>query len=95
LYYAFERVKIVYSEYSIELARRICMNLEWITPEEAGNKWGIKTRRVQALCANGQIDGAIRVSRVWLIPKDAPKPPDGRTKETRNSKIDVTRSSNE
>ena len=63
------------------------MKLEWITPEEAGNKWGIKSRQVQALCANGQVDGAIRMSRVWLIPKDAPKPIDGRTKAAKNEKI--------
>ena len=24
------------------------MNLEWMSPEEAGRKWGIKTRRVQS-----------------------------------------------
>ena len=54
------------------------MNLDFITPAQASEKWGIKVRRVQALCANGQIDGAIQVSRVWLIPKDTPKPPDGR-----------------
>jgi hypothetical protein len=80
LYYAFERDRISYRKYPTALARSVYMNLEWITPEEAGNKWGIKTRRVQALCANGQIEGAIRVSRVWLIPKGTPKPPDGRTK---------------
>ncbi|MCL2840768.1 MAG: DNA-binding protein [Defluviitaleaceae bacterium] len=62
------------------------MDLEWITPEEAGNKWEIKSRQVQALCANGQVDGAIRMSRVWLIPKDAPKPIDGRTKAAKNKK---------
>jgi len=54
------------------------MNLDFITPAQASEKWGIKVRRVQALCANGQIDGAIQVSRVWLIPKNTPKPPDGR-----------------
>ena len=59
------------------------MNLDFITPAQAGEKWGIKVRRVQALCANGQIDGAIQVSRVWLIPKDAPKPSDGRVRNGR------------
>jgi hypothetical protein len=63
-----------------------CMDLEWITPEEAGNKWGIKTRQVQALCADGKIKGAVRVSRVWLIPKDATKPPDGRMRTVRKKK---------
>ena len=59
------------------------MDLDWITPKEASDKWGIKVRRVQALCANGQIEGAVQISRVWLIPKDAPKPPDGRVRNGR------------
>ena len=56
------------------------MVMEWLTPEEAGIKWGIKTRRVQTLCSNGRIDGAVRKGRVWLIPINSPKPIDGRTK---------------
>jgi hypothetical protein len=40
-------------------------------------------RRVKALCINGQIEGAIRLSKVWLIPKDVQKPVDGRTKNGR------------
>ena len=56
------------------------MEMEWLTPEEAGVVWGIKTRRVQTLCLNGRIIGAMRKGRVWLIPKSSPKPIDGRTK---------------
>jgi len=47
------------------------MNLEWMTPEEAGLKWGIKTRRVQHLCSDNRIVGAVRMGRMWLIPQDA------------------------
>ena len=60
------------------------MEMEWLTPEEAGEVWGIKTRRVQTLCSNGRIIGAIRKGRVWLIPKSTPKPIDGRTKAAKN-----------
>ena len=56
------------------------MEMEWLTPEEAGTSWGIKTRRVQTLCLNGRINGAVRKGRMWLIPKATPKPVDGRTK---------------
>ena len=59
------------------------MDLEWLTPEEAGKNWGIKVRRVQTLCSCGRIDGAIRLGRVWLIPKGTLKPMDGRTKAAR------------
>jgi hypothetical protein len=62
------------------------MSLEWMSPKEASEKWGINVRRVQALCANGQIDGATQISRVWLIPKDTPKPPDGRKRNIRKPK---------
>jgi hypothetical protein len=45
--------------------------------------WGISDRRVQALCVNGQVDGAIRLGRGWLIPKITKKPLDGRAKNGR------------
>jgi len=57
------------------------MELEWITAGQAADKWGITVRRVQALCKNRQIDGVVRLGKAWLIPKDAPKPPDGRFKK--------------
>ena len=60
------------------------MELDWMTPQQAAEKWGITDRRIQALCANGQINGAIRLGRGWLIPKSTLKPIDGRTKEAKN-----------
>jgi hypothetical protein len=62
------------------------MDIEWLTPEEAGDKWGIRARRVQALCSNGRILGVVRKGRMWLIPQDAPKPIDGRTKNAKARK---------
>ena len=60
--------------------------LDWITPLQASEKWGIKERQVQALCSQGKVAGAIKLSKVWIIPKDAPKPIDGRTKEAKVQK---------
>ena len=57
--------------------------LDWITPLQAAEKWGIKERQVQALCSQGKVAGAIKLSKVWIIPKDTPKPVDGRTKEAK------------
>ena len=62
------------------------MQLDWITPQQAAELWQITDRRVQALCANGQIEGAVRLGRGWLIPKNTPKPPDGRTKSVKKMK---------
>jgi len=59
------------------------MKFDWITPQQAAEKWGISDRRVQALCANGQIDGVMKLGIGWLIPKNATKPEDGRKKNGR------------
>ena len=64
------------------------MDFNWITPLDAAEKWGITERRVQALCANGQVEGVIRLKRSWLIPKDTPKPIDGRRKNGRKHKTE-------
>jgi len=63
------------------------MELDWITPSQAAKQWEISERQVQSLCAQGKISGAIRVSRVWLIPKNANKPVDGRTKTAKQKSM--------
>ncbi|MPN39813.1 hypothetical protein SDC9_187345 [bioreactor metagenome] len=52
--------------------------MEYISAPEAAEKWGISERRVQKLCEGKRIPGVARISRMWLIPKDAEKPVDGR-----------------
>jgi hypothetical protein len=52
--------------------------MEYISTKEASEKWGISERRIQKLCEEKRIDGVIRFSRVWAIPKDAKKPTDAR-----------------
>jgi len=53
---------------------------ELMTTIEAAELWGITPRRVQVLCDNGRVKGAVRMGRTWIIPKGTPKPIDGRTK---------------
>lgn len=48
--------------------------MEFITVKDAALKWGVSTRRVQILCANGRIKGAYRFGKSWMIPKDAVLP---------------------
>jgi len=50
--------------------------MEYLSVKDIANKWNITIRQVQKLCVNGRIKNAIRVSRVWLIPKNANKPDD-------------------
>lgn len=52
--------------------------LEYISASEAAKKWGISKRRVQKLCEDNRIEGVAKFSYMWLIPKDAEKPVDGR-----------------
>ena len=47
---------------------------------DVAERWNITPRRVQTLCAQGRIEGAVRFGRDWLIPKHAKRPGDGRTK---------------
>ena len=54
--------------------------MEYVSCAGAAEKWGISQRRVQKLCEENRIPGAVKFSRVWLIPKDAEKPVDGRRK---------------
>ena len=57
------------------------MNAEdFMTISQAAEKWGITIRRAQVLCSEGRIDGAFRIGRAWIIPKEAKKPADARIK---------------
>ena len=58
--------------------------MEYLKIEEVAQSWGISPRRLQTLCAEGKIEGVIRFGRAWMIPKNAKKPPDGRTKAGRS-----------
>ena len=60
---------------------------DYMNIAEASEKWGISARRVQDLCKLGAVEGAIRFSHAWMIPKDAPKPIDRRTKQARENKL--------
>ena len=47
---------------------------EMITVQSAAQRWNITPRRVQILCSEGRIDGAVKKSGVWFIPITARKP---------------------
>ena len=55
--------------------------LDYMTLKEASEKWGVTPRQINYLCASGRIPGAVKMAGVWLIPKTAEKPVDGRTKQ--------------
>ena len=55
--------------------------MDYMTLQEAAEKWDVTPRRVNYYCAAGRIPGAVKMATIWLIPKDAEKPIDGRTKQ--------------
>ena len=57
--------------------------MDYLKIDEVSEKWGISPRRIQKLCLDGKIDGAVRFGRAWMIPKNAQKPIDGRTKNAK------------
>lgn len=60
--------------------------MEYITAKEAADKWGISARRVQVLCEQNRVNGAVRLGWAWAIPRDTKKPHDKRTKEYKRFK---------
>ena len=60
--------------------------MDYISIDEAAKKWGLSKRFVQVLCARGRIEGATRLGRAWMIPHNAKKPMDGRTKAARSKR---------
>ncbi len=52
--------------------------MEYIKVSKAAEKWGISTRRVRVLCAEGKIPGVVRKGNLYMIPENAQKPLDGR-----------------
>ena len=55
--------------------------MEMITVKEAAARWGVTPRRVQGLCKEGRIRGALRWERTWMIPAHAVLPSAARGEE--------------
>ena len=55
---------------------------------EAAKKWNISERRVRVLCTNGQVVGAHKDGKIWVVPDDVEKPLDAR-KNRRNIAFDT------
>ena len=60
--------------------------MDYMTLKEAAEQWGVTPRRVNYYCAGGRIPGTVKMAGVWMIPKIAEKPIDGRTKQGKEQK---------
>lgn len=54
--------------------------MEYISAPEAAKKLGISERLVQKLCEENRIPGISKLGYMWLIPKGAEKPINGKIK---------------
>ena len=55
--------------------------MEYITAKEAAKKWGVTPRRVQILCNQKRIKGAVRFGKSWMIPIRAVLPSSAKGEE--------------
>ena len=60
--------------------------MEYLSIRQTSELWGISVRRIQVLCADNRIPGAVRIGYLWAIPKDAEKPTDARVKNGKYKK---------
>ena len=60
--------------------------MDYMTLKEVSEKWGVSSRQINYYCTDGRIPGAVKMAGVWLVPKDAVKPIDVRTKQGRENK---------
>lgn len=54
--------------------------IQYMSAREASEKWNISQRRVSILCSENRIPEVAMLGNMWLIPRNAEKPVDGRMK---------------
>ncbi len=52
--------------------------MDYISATQLSMIWGISSRRIQILCKEGRVPGAMRVGNMWIIPSEVQKPIDER-----------------
>lgn len=62
---------------------------EMMTVKQASQRWGIFDTRITKLCREGEISGAIKNGKSWLIPADTPKPVDRRYKTPNSANANI------
>ena len=43
--------------------------MKYLSITQTAERWGISTRRIQILCGEGRVPGAIRIGSVWGDPR--------------------------
>lgn len=68
--------------------------MDYMTLKEASEKWGISACQINYYCSAGRIPGAVKMATIWLVPKEAEKPVDGRTKRRKELKVEHIQNTN-
>ena len=63
--------------------------MKYLSVTQTAEKWGISQQRIQILCNEERIEGAVRIGHSWAIPEDAPKHTDEIIKSGKYIKKDV------
>ena len=54
--------------------------MKYLSIKQTSEKWDISVRRIQVLCSEDRIPGAMKIGSYRAIPADAEKPDDQRIK---------------
>ena len=57
--------------------------MEYFTAAELSKKWNVSSRMVAYYCETGEIEGAIKKGKLWLIPYNTNKPADKRSSKNK------------
>ena len=60
--------------------------MKYLSVPQTAERWGISARRIQILCSEDRIQGAVKIGNRWAIPDDEPKPADARIKSGKYTK---------
>jgi len=58
--------------------------MDLLTTAQVAKAWNISQRRVDVLCKEGRVEGAIMIGNRWFVPKNIKKPADGRRSRSKN-----------
>lgn len=73
-------VLLLFQFWNIIILERVCTMLAYMTANEAAEKWNISHRRVLTLCKENRITDVAMLGNMWIIPIDAQKPEDARSR---------------
>ena len=61
--------------------------MRYLSVAQTAERWGISPRRIQILCNEERIPGAVRIGRTWAIPDNEPKPAEEKIKSGKYIKL--------